>query len=56
MVVNSTENFERNYATHPALRKCRNFTATTMFSHKFRQINVLKELYYKLIWRKKFAW
>ena len=24
----------------------------TMFSHIFRQINVLKELYYKLIWRK----
>ena len=39
------------------LRKLRNFTAT-IFSQKFRECNILlsKELYSKLIWRKKFAW
>ena len=44
----------RNF--HTTLWKLRNFTAT-VFSQKFRQINVLlKKLFYKLIWRKKIAW
>ena len=41
---------------HTTLWKLRNFTAT-VFSQKFRQINVLlKKLFYKLIWRKKITW
>ena len=56
------QKFRKIHGVHSALRihltlwKFRNFTAATVFSQKFRQIDVLLKNNYKLIWRKKFPW